>query len=726
MSISDCNPGAIRISRRFIWTGIAVVLLMLAGLLGYDLYVSYRHEYALAKREADNLTGAIERHVVAIVDRIDVVLKDAAHHYGALVAGEKAADVLTVNRDLLRRESFIPEAQKNSLRFMGRDGLPVFSASQSESLSGTYVADRNYFIAQQNDSNAGLVVSEPILSRVTGKWLFTLSRRINAPDGNFAGLVQTAIRSDFLQQGFKTIEVGESGMVAMFSSDMRLIARHPEGGADLGMKFENPEIEEQLCDGKRLGEYRNISRVDQIERVFYWRKVANLPIIIIYGAAPQEFLAGWKQKAWIYLGGWAFLGLTMVGLMIVIGKRASRIEKLNAELAEQIIRANAANDAKSSFLANMSHEIRTPLNGILGFAQTGYRENYGRAASQQMFSHVIESGKLLLAIINDILDFSKIEAGKLSLDSVPVAIGDLVDKTVQMMAERAREKGLELSVRKAPDLPRRLIGDPVRIQQILLNLLSNAVKFTPAGEVRLDVAVAGGDLLIRVADTGIGMQPEQVLRLFSPFEQADNSTTRKFGGTGLGLAITKNLVDLMGGQISVKTAPGAGSTFEVRLKIVPAATPGEAGCSIEDIPQSVKKLAGVNILVAEDMELNRYVLDDMLTHEGAHVRFVSNGREAIEALQREGEAFDLVLMDVQMPEMDGLEATRRVLQLRPDMPVIGQTAHALVEEHAKCLAAGMIDVITKPIEHDELVEVVLKHVRVSSEVLVRKGSNEHC
>ena len=383
-------------------------------------------------------------------------------------------------------------------------------------------------------------------------------------------------------------------------------------------------------------------------------------------------------------------------------RKVERAREEAREAAEQLART------KSEFLANMSHEIRTPLNGVLGFAQIGLRDNAGNDAVRKTFAHILDSGKLLLAIINDILDFSKIEAGKLTLESVPVDPRALVDQAVATVRDAAVAKQLALVAEKAPDLPPACLGDPVRILQVLLNLLSNAVKFTPAGQVRLHAARDGSTLLFSVIDSGIGIGAADIERLFRPFEQADGSTTRRFGGTGLGLTISRRLTDMMGGALSVQSERSKGSRFELRLPLRETALPVAHSQPLE-VARGLR-LAGIRVLAAEDNEVNGLVLEDFLRREGAQVEMVGNGRLAVDAVTREPGAFDVVLMDVQMPELDGLAATRQLRELAPRLPVIGQTAHALKEEHDKCLAAGMVATVTKPIDIDVLVSQVLQQV----------------
>ncbi len=364
--------------------------------------------------------------------------------------------------------------------------------------------------------------------------------------------------------------------------------------------------------------------------------------------------------------------------------------------------------ARSEFLANMSHEIRTPMNGVLGFAQIGQRNHKDPEKARNAFEKILISGNQLLGVVNEILDFSKIDAGKLQIEETEVFLGDVIDRSLELVADRARAKGLDLRLEKASDLPSVCVSDPLRLGQILLNLLTNAVKFTETGSVTLSAARQGRQLVFRVADTGIGMTPEQLGFVFNPFQQADGSTTRNFGGTGLGLAICKRLIELMKGEIRVESTPGSGSLFEVRLPFArPVPRPDIGGTVPAALPR--KPLAGISILLAEDDEINRMVLEAILLDDGAHLAIVGDGAAAVERVLADGpQAYDIVLMDVQMPVMDGYEATRRILELAPGLPVIGQTAHAFAEERDKCFAAGMVRHIAKPIDPQALPALILQ------------------
>ena len=367
--------------------------------------------------------------------------------------------------------------------------------------------------------------------------------------------------------------------------------------------------------------------------------------------------------------------------------------------------------AKSEFLAKMSHEIRTPLHGVLGMTHIGLRATEDGSKAHDALVKIQHSGKLLLGIINDILDFSKMEAGMLKIEDMPVDLHVVLDETVEMMQERATSKGLEFQLVRADSLPAECRSDGLRLRQILLNLVSNAVKFTSAGTVTLEADLDGDHLRFRIRDTGIGISQEQMGNIFNPFEQGDNSTTRRFGGSGLGLAITDHLVRLMGGTISVDSTPGVGSCFTVRLPYTAVDSASLAPPEpVEEHAATPKILAGLRILVAEDVDINRLIMSEILAEVGAEASFAEDGQQAVNAVRENGaQAYDAVLMDIQMPVMNGIDATRAIHRIAPELPIIGQTAHALAEERAACLAAGMVDHISKPIDPELLFAMILKH-----------------
>lgn len=394
--------------------------------------------------------------------------------------------------------------------------------------------------------------------------------------------------------------------------------------------------------------------------------------------------------------------------LVVVVRNVTDRHEIDAAREHNRLETERLARLKSEFLMNMSHEIRTPLNAVLGLAQMGARAAPDEAA-REAFKPIEVAGRHLLDIVNDILDFSKLEAGKLSIEHQVFELEPLIQSAASMVIGRARGKGLELQLDLASRLPEWVDGDELRLKQVLVNLLSNAVKFTERGSVTLRVTHDDGGLTFSVKDTGIGISREQMQHLFKPFQQADVSTTRRFGGTGLGLSISHDLAVLMGGGIEVHSEIDQGSEFILRLPLAVAARPDEA--AIQAVPDG-QRLRGLRVLAAEDNEVNCMVLQSMLEYEGAEVVFAYNGQEAVDAMQKsDAIGYHAVLMDVQMPVMDGLEATRRIEALRTGVPVIGLTAHALEEERQRCREAGMVAHVAKPVEIDELVAVLQRCAR---------------
>lgn len=399
---------------------------------------------------------------------------------------------------------------------------------------------------------------------------------------------------------------------------------------------------------------------------------------------------------------------------------AADLEKANNE-------SQAANRSKSEFLANMSHEIRTPMTAILGFADNLLDEGLPTKEKSHAIETIRRNGEHLLNIINDILDVSKIEAGRMRLEKVPCHIATLVQETFSLMKARADAKGLQASLQFASAMPSTIVTDPLRLRQILINLLGNAIKFTESGSVNFIISMLEGEptrLCMDVIDTGIGMTESQSEVIFQAFAQADTSMTRKFGGTGLGLVISVRLADLLGGKLALlNTKPGQGTTFRLLLPAEAAASPTEwiepvsiAPVTPERTTSAAKTsfenaLSGLRVLVADDSQDNQRLVEHILRLSGALVTVVENGQQALEAAlaaDEKHEPYQAILMDMQMPVMDGYAATRKLRERGYQWPIIALTAHAMVEDRAKCLGAGCDEYATKPIKRQEIINLIAK------------------
>jgi len=407
-------------------------------------------------------------------------------------------------------------------------------------------------------------------------------------------------------------------------------------------------------------------------------------------------------------------GEAVVGLSM-FGKDITERKRNEALLMEAQKAAEAATRAKSAFLANMSHEIRTPMNAVIGMTHLALQTEL----TEQQRNYLVKTKAAadgLLGLINDILDFSKIEAGRLQMEARPFLLAEVCEQVLQLVGQKAAEKGLDFKLERAPDVPASLVGDPLRLGQVLTNLCSNAVKFTEGGGLitvafrRLATVDERVTLEIEVRDPGIGMTEEQTRTLFQPFTQVDSSSTRRFAGTGLGLAISRHLVELMGGGIRVESERGLGSAFIFTATfglghLQPAPRPQADGLA------GLQVLQGAQVLLVEDNAFNQEVAAELLGMMGVVVTVAGDGAQALEKAR--GRAFDAVLMDLQMPVMDGYEAA---LQLRADpafdaLPILAMTAHAMVQERQRCAAIGMDDYITKPIDPRDLGSKLAKWIR---------------
>lgn len=601
----------------------------------------------------------------------------------------------------------------------------VILSSRSDPPPDVSLAGRDYVDYFLAGGSAPRFLSAPVANLVDGQWQLSLAMPILARDGGLLGVISAVIDPRRLIDILRpTLPQGD--FVTLLYADYRLVARIPWREDQIGRSLADAAIyrdHAQAGTESSAGVYTGFLSGDR--RIGVALSIFHDRLVISTSRAFDTALGFWRYVELLAAAGSIvlFLLILLVSWLtqrrFVAERRHARVlQDLNARLQEESRRSGFLATAKEQFLANVSHDIRTPMNAVLSLSYLlGRTELTGQ--QRQYLEQIAASGRFLLELLDDILTFSRAEAGKIALENRPFALSGVGATLSAIMSANAAGRPVTASLDIDPAVPDMLLGDTFRLQQVLVNLVGNALKFTSKGEVSLriePVSVADRRAVLRfiVSDTGIGIDPELIPGLFDPFTQGDASTTRRFGGTGLGLSICKRLVTQMGGSIAVDSLPGQGSRFTVTLGFDRPAEGNSPLPAGQDSDENAKnRVQGLHVLLVDDNSVNQEVARQVLEMQGAAVTLVADGRQAVEALAAAANSFDIVLMDVQMPVMDGLSAAREIrdrLGLR-DLPIIALTAAALDHDRERCLAAGMNDVLAKPISPDRLFAAIAAHAR---------------
>ena len=702
--VADSAP----LQRRVI-AGILLVALFAVVVAILSLVHSKNQYEQDAAISTENMAWALATQLEERLAKVDNQLQVLVDEYQRQVAAGKL-DEQGLNAFIERLRLRIPEV--DAFRLTNALGELVYGTGVVRA-ARISLADRPHFIQLRDDPKVGLVFSKPQISRVNNQRVIVLARRLQGADGVFRGMAMAAIQIDNLTHRFSELNIGPGGVVGLRDAGLNLVARYPESphvplGSDV-----TPEIRQRIVAGGAGSAGGAVRFADRVLRFATFRQLDQIPFYLFVGLAREDVLAEWYRELWItFLVGAAFLA----ALLWTIGRMLAAIresEQVKAGLWQAKEAAEAASRAKSAFLANMSHELRTPMNHIMGMVTMALRRVADPKQRDQL-EKADAASRHLLGLINDILDLSKIEAVRMTLERIDFTLGEVIHKLANIVGLSATEKGLRFHL----DVPemlahQRLLGDPLRLSQILINLAGNAVKFTSSGHVAIrarvvDETTSDVEIQFEVEDSGIGMSALEQERLFLAFAQADDSMTRKYGGTGLGLTISKHLVELMGGEIGVRSEAGQGCVFWFKMRLGkggPAATVVE-GVSAKDHFEA--RYGDARILVVEDDPVNMLVTRDMLEQVGLHSDPAIDGYEAVVLAQ--SCRYDLILMDMQMPILSGLNATRiiRADSLNMDTPIVAMTANVFEEDRRICLEAGMNGHVGKPAPPEQLYEVMLQ------------------
>lgn len=673
---------------------LCIVFSLLAGTVLHN-----KQEYARTIESVNddlfNYAQLVGEHTANVLDSADLMLLLLRHAY---VQKDNVGELLA-----FMAKRLMPYLELNQIGIIDAHGLYV--ASSLPAPDRIDLSDREHFRFHAEGHGDVPYISKPLTGRATKKLSIQLSRRITMPDGSFGGVVVASINPYYFSKLYDQLRLGHAGLITIVGLDGIVRARRNLAQYSSGQDIRHADLFKHLRKAP-VGFYRRASLIDGVDRLFAYKKLERYPLVVLVGTGYDDAMRLYRDNArmhTLFAGSIMILSLFFGGLiMVALRKRRLMFEQVQASRRQ----AEAANRSKTDFLAKVTHEVRTPLHAVTGL--TDYLLHTPLTDDQRdCLSTVRQSADHLLGMVNDLLDISKIEAGQLELEAVPFDLRGVFLAARRILAPLAEAKGIDcdLDWQSEPDAAT-VVGDPRRLRQIILNLGGNAIKFTTTGGVRIRARSrpAERDALVRlevaVTDTGSGI-PEAVREtIFQPFTQADASIAGQYGGTGLGLTICRQLVERMGGSLTVESTVGEGSVFRFAI-VLPR---GDAAAIPPPAPEDLT-LPPLALMVVDDNPINIKVAVKLLDRLGQSPEHAGSGTDALAALR--GKPYDVVLLDIELQDMNGFELTRRVRagEAGPDnrdVPIIAMTAHSLRTFRQECLDAGMQGFVAKPIEVERL------------------------
>jgi signal transduction histidine kinase/DNA-binding response OmpR family regulator len=724
----------------------AVSALLILVLLAADLVVLLRlreDAFLVTEKNMSTIALTLAEQADRAVQGMDLVL-DGIRRFAA---NQGVVDAATFDRIMSShaihetlQERMICLPQLNALILYGVDGH-VINTSRSWPVPPVDISDTDYFKSMMGNPALDLFITAPFQYQTDGVWTLFLLRKIRGADGKPAGLLAAAIELRYFEEFYRSVSIGDDGTISLLRGDGVQLTRYPPAPTT----GQNLLAAQRFLGDANAGTFHGPSPFDGTIRIKAARRLKTYPLIMLITLDEGAALVEWWHMVWVLSLGTGGCCVAIIIAAFAMGRRWRHREALSQEresraLAEaELMRErerNAENEsrAKSGFLAMMSHEIRTPMNGVLGLTGT-LLDTPLTKDQRETVEAIRDSGDSLLRILNDILDFSKLDSGRMELEQTPFSPATLTQNPVSLLGPRARAKGLKITATCDDGLPDALLGDAGRIRQVLINLVSNAVKFTEHGSVTVRCTCPARDeasatLVWTITDTGIGIPDDRIGRLFGEFSQADASITRRFGGSGLGLAISKRLIEQMGGSIGVESHAGEGSVFTFTLVLpITEPVPEETAAPVDVVGAFEQRLRllgrSARILFAEDNPTNQFVALQLLRGFDVQVDVVADGLEAVHGAS--SFLYDVICMDMRMPEMDGLAATRTIRALGgrlATIPIIALTANAFPEDVAACFEAGMTGFVAKPVRKETLLAALLTALGTQSPAIAVPAGTE--